>query len=65
MKYDPAGEAGKGILTVTLGDQAATLTLDPNLRREGATFDRFGFFASGGAGMVKIYFDDLKYTSGR
>jgi hypothetical protein len=29
------------------------------------TFDRFGFFPSGGAGMVQIYFDDLKYTAGR
>jgi hypothetical protein len=52
-------------LTVTLGEKAATLTLDARLRREGAIFDRFGFFPSGGGGMVHIYFDDLKYTARR
>ena len=65
MKYDPAAADGRGALTVTLGDASATLTLDPGVKKESATFDRFGFFPSGGGGMVQIYFDDLKYTVGR
>jgi hypothetical protein len=65
MKYDPSAADGRGALTVTLGDATATLILDPGVKKEGATFDRFGFFPSGGGGMVQIYFDDLKYTVGR
>jgi hypothetical protein len=65
MRYDPAAANGNGVLTVTLAGQTATLALDAKLRQEGATFDRFGFFPSGGGGMVHIYFDDLKYTAGR
>ena len=65
LKYDPYAAAGKGALTVTLAGKTATLTLDAKLREEGATFDRFGFFPSGGGGMVHIYFDDLKYTANR
>lgn len=63
VRYDPAAAEGNGALTVKLGEQIATLALDSKLRQEGATFDRFGFFASGGGGMVHIYFDDLKYTA--
>jgi hypothetical protein len=65
MKYDPDAEGGRGALSVTLDGRTATLVLDPKLRAEGATFDRFGFFPTGGGGMVQIYFDDLTYTSGR
>jgi hypothetical protein len=65
VKYDPAAEGGKGAFSVTLGGKTKTLILDAKLRAEGATFDRFGFFPSGGGGMVHIYFDDLKYTAHR
>ena len=65
MKYDPAGGAGRGTVTVTLGEATATLTLDANAKAEGAKFDRFGFFPSGGGGLVQIYFDDLHYTARR
>jgi hypothetical protein len=65
LKYDPTAEGGRGALSVTLDGQTATLVLDPKLREEGATFDRFGFFPSGGGGMVQIYFDDLQYTARR
>ncbi len=65
LKYDPAGADGNGTLTVTLGEATATLTLDRRTKEEGARFDRFGFFPSGGGGMVRIYFDDLRYTAGR
>jgi hypothetical protein len=38
--------------------------LRPGQKEEGATFDRFGVFTSDiGGQMVKIYFDDLKYTA--
>jgi hypothetical protein len=65
LKYDPAAHGGKGAFTVTLGKESATLIVDEKLRAEGATFDRFGFFPSGGGGMVQISFDDLKYTASR
>jgi hypothetical protein len=65
LKYDPAAAGGNGTLTVTLGEATATLTLDPRAKAEGARFDRFGFFPSGGGGMVRIYFDDLRYTAAR
>jgi hypothetical protein len=65
LKYDPAANGGRGAISVTLDGTTATLVLDPKLRAEGATFDRFGFFPSGGGGMVNIYFDDLTYTSRR
>jgi len=34
-------------------------------KAEGAILDRFGFFPSGGGGLVQVYFDDLKYTAAR
>lgn len=65
MHYDPAAESGNGALSVTLGGQTTKMVLDGKLRAEGTAFDRFGFFPSGGAGLVQIYFDDLSYTSRR
>jgi hypothetical protein len=65
VKYDPSGAGGLGTVTVTLGDTSATLTLDANAKAEGARFDRFGFFPSGGGGLVQIYFDNLHYTARR
>jgi hypothetical protein len=65
LKYDPAAADGRGALTVTLGEAGATLELEPGIKAEAAIFDRFGFFPSGGGGMVQIFFDDLKYTASR
>jgi hypothetical protein len=65
IKYDPAADAGRGALTVTLGEATATLPLESVFKQEGAAFDRFGFFTSGGGGKVEIYFDDLQYTAAR
>jgi hypothetical protein len=65
LKYDPRAADGQGAITITLADQTATLVIDPKLREQGATFDRFGVFASGGGGMVHIFFDDLEYTAQR
>ncbi len=65
LKYDPRAANGQGAITITLAGQSATLVIDPKLREQGANFDRFGFFASGGGGMVHIFFDDLEYTAQR
>ncbi len=64
LTYDPAAEQGRGAIQVKLGDETVTAALRPGQKEEGATFDRFGVFTSNiGGQMVKIYFDDLKYTA--
>ena len=64
--YDPAGNNGNGELRVTLGDESVTLPLKQGLRNQGGTFDRFGLLtASVGGQLVKIYIDDVTYTSSR
>jgi hypothetical protein len=66
LTYDPAAEAGKRAVRVTLGKESVTLPLKAGYRAQGATFDRFGVFTSDAGGqMVKIFFDDLKYTAAR
>ena len=65
MVYDPAGEVGGGSLTATLGTESVTLPLKPGDKTIGGIFDRFGLFTSHiGGSYVKIYFDDLEYTTG-
>jgi hypothetical protein len=64
LVYDPAGAAGAGAVTATLGQETVTLPLRPGHKVEGASFDRFGFVTvTQGGQMVKVYFDDLNYTS--
>jgi hypothetical protein len=66
MAYDPAANGGQGELRVTLGGESATLALKKGVKEEGARFDRFGLFNSNiGGQLVRIYFDDLKYTATR
>ena len=66
LVYDPLANDGKGSLQVTLGSESVTFPLKEKLKSEGASFDRFGFFTDGNGGqMVKIYFDDLRYTAHR
>jgi hypothetical protein len=63
LVYDPDAEDGKGAIQVTLGKESVTLPLKKGAKAEGAKFDRFGLFTPAvGGQMVKIYFDDLKYT---
>jgi hypothetical protein len=63
LRYDPAGNAGSGVVRVTLGQESVTLDLKPGDKLQGALFDRFGLFTSTiGGQMVRVYFDDLKYT---
>ena len=64
LVYDPAANDGKGSVRVTLGTESVTLDLKPRQKAEGASLDRFGLFNSTAGGqMVKIYLDDLTYTS--
>lgn len=64
LVYDPAAENGRGAIQVTLGAESVKLGLRKGLKAQGATFDRFGLFTSNvGGQVVKIYFDDLKYTA--
>ncbi len=61
--YDPNAADGKGAIQVILGKESVVLPLKKGAKAEGAKFDRFGLFtAATGGQMVKIYFDDLKYT---
>lgn len=64
--FDPTANDGNGAIHVTLGNETASLNLKPGQRQEGAQFDRFGIVSvPPGGGLVKIYFDDLKYTAGQ
>jgi hypothetical protein len=64
LAYDPQANSGIGLIRVTLGTESISFDLKRQHRMEGALFDRFGFFTSTiGGQMVKIYFDDLQYTS--
>ena len=66
MVYDPKANDAAGAIEVTLGTESVTLNLKPGDKERGASFDSFGLFSSGpGGGLMKIYFDDLKYTAGR
>jgi hypothetical protein len=66
LVYDPSANGGNGEIRVTLGKEAVTLALKPGWKAQGATLDRFGLFTSDiGGQLVRIYFDDLKYSSAR
>lgn len=66
LVYDPAANAGRGQMRVTLGDESVTLDLKAGAKSDAAVFDRFGIFCIGtGGGQVKAYFDDLSYTASR
>ncbi len=64
LVYDPAASSGNGEMRVTLGQESVTLTLKPGQKVQGASLDRFGLFTSTAGGqMVKIYLDDLTYST--
>ena len=64
LVYDPAGNGGTGTLEATLGTESVTLPLKKGDKALGATFDRFGLFTTHiGGSYVRIYFDDLAYTT--
>lgn len=64
LVYDPAGSSGTGTLEATLGTESVTLPLKKRDKALGATLDRFGLFTTHiGGSYVRIYFDDLTYTT--
>jgi hypothetical protein len=64
LAYDPNADDGNGAIHVTLDNESVTLPLKKGIRKQGATFDRFGLFTSTiGGQLVKIYLDDLEYTA--
>jgi hypothetical protein len=66
LVYDPTAEGGNGAVTVTLDKESVTLALKKGVKTQGASFDRFGLFTSNiGGQIVRIYLDDLKYTTVR
>jgi hypothetical protein len=66
LVYDPAAGGGKGAVEATLGNESVMLPLKDGDKAKGAAFDRFGLFTAHlGGSFVRIYFDDLKYTTAR
>jgi hypothetical protein len=68
LLYDPAANNGNGAITATLGGESVTLNLKPGQKAaaKDARFDRFGLFSiSTGGQIVKLYLDDVTYTSER
>ena len=64
LVYDPAANGGLGELTITLGEETATLRLKPGDKAAGASLDRFGLFTTTiGGQMVKLYLDDVTYSA--
>jgi hypothetical protein len=64
LVYDPAANNGKGAIEATLGSQSVVLPLKANDKAASASFDRFGLFTAHiGGSYVRIYFDDLSYTT--
>lgn len=62
--YDPEANGGVGEIVFTLDGKATTCDLSPEVRRSGATFDRFGFWTlRQGGKWVTMYVDDLDYTA--
>jgi hypothetical protein len=43
LNYDPAGNGGNGLVTVSIDGQTGMIPLTPGHRADGATFNRFGF----------------------
>jgi len=66
FEYDPKANDGVGRITYTLDGQTVSFDLTPEMRRSGATFDRFGMAnVRRGGNSVRVYLDDLTYTARR
>lgn len=51
-------------MTIRLDEKPSSFALPAGLRKQGATFDRFGIFAHEGGGRAsRVYWDDLEYTA--
>jgi len=59
LRYSPLS----GQITVRLDGEMRTLNIDPEHRKQGAKFDRFGLFnLQVGGHFVDVTLDDLRYT---
>jgi hypothetical protein len=66
LRYSPVASDGSGRVTVKFDDQTQTITLKPEHRRTGATFDRFGIFnCQTGGHFVDIAIDDVTFSRAR
>jgi len=68
LVYDPAAADGRGAITAKLGDESVTLELKPGQKEKmkEARFEKFGLFSIyPGGQIVKVYVDDVSYTSRR
>jgi len=66
LSYDPSGNDGAGTLRATLDGVPVALDLAPGHKAQGATLTHFGMFTMGRGGHhMTIYFDDLRYATGR
>lgn len=66
LVYDPAANDGGGAIRVTLAGESVALNLKAGHKSQRARLDRFGLFSSyPGGSLVKVYFDDLSYTTRR
>jgi hypothetical protein len=66
IEYDPAGERGQGKMTIWLDEKPTSFALPAAVRKQGATFDRFGIFAHEGGGRAcRVNWDDLEYTAAK
>jgi hypothetical protein len=64
LHYEPPGTNGSGNIVVRLGGESVSLQLPRAQLAAGTLFDRFGLFTSTiGGQMVRIFFDDFKYTA--
>jgi hypothetical protein len=64
--YDPAADKGVGRVTVSLDGKPESFRLTPEMRKSGATFNRFGLAnMRRGGHSVEFYLDDLSYTARR
>jgi len=64
LRYAPASTNGSGELVAQLGTESVSLPMTKAQFPEDTHFDRFGFFTSTiGGQMVRIFFDDLRYTA--
>ena len=66
FQYDPDTNNGVGRIEVKLDDRTFVMDLNPELRKSGALFNRFGMAnVRAGGHSVEYYLDDLVYTARR
>jgi hypothetical protein len=64
LVYDPAGDGGKGTITISLDRKSVSAPLAEGHKEIGATLDRFGIITTWIDGNGQhVYLDDLTYTA--